>query len=169
MKKVLFVLFGFLSLTVHAQIFNHKTLRDKFDDVIFDKDIKTLIQRNDSVIIIEEKGQKPVKYIVAYFVYSNSMGSKDEIVNLVENVYGYQECWSVVKEQDVQDVKTALLSAAAEEDESKRIEIIAKIIDDYCMNIVHRVVTTQYSHQFKSEYYWIENDKTGDRTIYSNI
>lgn len=37
---------------------------DKFDDVVWEKEIKTLVTKTDSTIIIETKGTKPVEYYI---------------------------------------------------------------------------------------------------------
>ena len=168
MKKLFFLIFALISLSANAQIFNHKTVMDKFDDAILDKNIKTLIERNDTAFIIEEKGLQPVTYIIQNLMTENSVGSKDEIVNLVNNVYGYQECWSVILEKDMPQYAQAYLSAMMEEDENNRMSIITKMINAYNYYIIHRVVTTQYTHQFLSEYYWVQKGDTNGRTIYSN-
>ena len=91
MKKFLILILTTLVFAVaDAQIFTQKTIRDKFDDVVSKREIKTLITKNDTAIIIEEKGKEPVTFKILNENESMSMGSKDNIVQLVGNVYGCQ-------------------------------------------------------------------------------
>ena len=89
MKKFLIlILTALVTVAADAQIFTQKEIRDKFDDVVSERDIKTFITKNDTTFIIEEKDNKPVTYnILSEF---DSTGSKDNIVQLVGNVYGCQ-------------------------------------------------------------------------------
>ena len=89
MKKFLILILTTLVFAVaDAQIFTQKEIRDKFNDIISKREIKTLITKNDTAIIIEEKGKEPVTYKVLFEF--DSEGSKDNIVQLVGNVYGCQ-------------------------------------------------------------------------------
>ena len=104
MKKFLILILTTLVFAVaDAQIFTRKTIRDKFDDVVSKREIKTLITKNDTAIIIEEKGKKSVIYKILN--ESAPMGSKDNIVQLVGNVYGYEKSWVVVLEKDIKEIK----------------------------------------------------------------
>lgn len=89
MKKFLILILTTLVFAVaDAQIFTQKEIRDKFDDVVSKREIKTLIAKNDTAFIIEEKGKKPVIYKILNEI--ESKGSKDNIIQLVGNVYGCQ-------------------------------------------------------------------------------
>ena len=67
MKKFLILILTTLVFAVaDAQIFTQKTIRDKFDDVVSKREIKTLITKNDTAIIIEEKGNEPVTYVIRH-------------------------------------------------------------------------------------------------------
>lgn len=168
MKKFLFlILITLVSVVANAQIFTHKEILDKFDDVVSKRDIKTIIEKNDTAFIIEEKGNKPTVYLIKNYAEYNSMGSKDNIVNLVGNVYGYQECWFVILEKDMLEYLIAYMTVCVEEDENKRASMIAKMLDDYGYWITHRVVTTQYTHELLFEYYWVQKGENNGRTIYS--
>lgn len=167
MKRIILLFLMVIALSANAQIFTHKRVLDKFDDVILDKDQKTLIEKTDSTFIVEEKGKEPVTYVILNFAEYNSMGDKDNIVNLVENVYGYQECWSVILASDAEEYFKVYLSCIAETDETKRLKDIEKMVDKYCYYITRRVVTTQYTHQYLSEHVWIQKGDKNGRTIYS--
>lgn len=98
MKKFLILILTTLVFAVaDAQIFTYKMIKDKFDDVVSKREIKTLITKNDTAIIIEEKGKEPVTYKVLFEFDSN--GSEDNIVRLVNNVYGYEKSWIVVLDE----------------------------------------------------------------------
>lgn len=98
MKKFLILILTTLVFAVaDAQIFTQKEIRDKFDDVVSKREIKTLITKNDTAIIIEEKGKKPVIYKILNEIAP--MGSEDNIVRLVDDVYGYEKSWIVVLDE----------------------------------------------------------------------
>ena len=150
MKKFLIlILTALVTVAADAQIFTQKEIRDKFDDVVSKREIKTLITKNDTAIIIEEKGDEPVTYKILNENESMSMGSKDNIVQLVGNVYGYDKTWEVVLENDI-----------------KRY-----LLGEYIYFITHRVATNKYGTELLGEFYWIVKvSKNGyERTIYSII
>ena len=169
MKKFLIlILTALVTVVAHAQIFTKKEIKDKFDDVVSECEIKTLITKNDTAFIIEEKGKKPVIYKILNEL--EFKGSKDNIVQLVGNVYGYEEYWCVILEKDFKDYLLDISALCNEEDDSKRHDLISKLVEKYCNFITHRVVTDEYGLQFLFEHYWIEKASfNGDnkRTIYS--
>ena len=171
MKKFLILILITLVFTVaDAQIFTYKVIRDKFDDVVSECEIKTFVEKNDTTFIIEEKGNQPVTYKILFD--HESMGSKDNIVQLVGNVYGYQESWGVILEKDFKNHLLDISALSNEEDDSKRNDLISKLIEDYHYIITHRVVTDKYGFQFLSEHYWIEKASMkviNERIIYSKI
>lgn len=184
-----FLLFNIFLLSIsfcHAQIFNNKCVMDKFDDVVDSKNIKTLITRSDSSFFIEEKGNKPVEFVICGGemyppVYT---GSKEEIVNLVQNIYGYQEEYCVIYRDSLIEyrklgkmIETASDSTTLVFNEdgsitgsSEKSILISKqlgVILGCLKKITHRVVVNKYTKEFISEYYWVTDDKE-NRTIYSN-
>ena len=171
MKKFLILILTTLVFAVaDAQIFTRKTIKDKFDDVVSKREIKTLITKNDTAIIIEEKGNEPVTYKILNEI--EFKGSKDNIVQLVGNVYGYEENWCVILEKDIKDYFLDYFAMLNEADVSKRHSLISKLIEKYCNFITHRVVTRQYDTKLLSEHYWIEKayqNGNYERTIYSKI
>lgn len=171
MKKFLILILTTLVFAVaDAQIFTQKTIRDKFDDVVSKREIKTLITKNDTAIIIEEKGKKSVTYLILSEI--KSMGSKDNIVQLVGNVYGYEKQWVVILEKDVKDYFLDISTLSNEEDDSKRNDLRSKLIEKYYYFITHRVVTDEYGTELDCEFYWIQKasfNGNNERTIYSKI
>lgn len=169
MKKFLILILTTLVFAVaDAQIFTQKTIRDKFDDVVSKREIKTLITKNDTAFIIEEKGKEPVTFKILNEL--EFKGSKDNIVQLVGNVYGYEEYWCVILEKDVKDYFLDMSALSNEEDDSKRHDLISKLVEKYCNFITHRVVTDEYGTELDCEFYWIQKasfNGNNERTIYS--
>lgn len=169
MKKLFVVVLLALScLCTNAQIFTKKTVYDKFDDVISDKTIKTLItcDENEDLITIEEKGSAPTEYVILNISESGTEGSKDEIVNLVTTVYGYQTTWCVIKKQDEDAYSRIYTDMVYEEDKDVRSEYISQL-SKYWLFITNRVIVTRYTHDYDTEYWWISDGKNNGRTIYS--
>ena len=92
MKRFLIIcMLTLMSIISNAQpslIFTRKIIFDKFEDVVFDENIKTLVTIYSDAIFIEEKGNYPVELKVGDIV--DIRGDKDNIVRLYNNVYGYQ-------------------------------------------------------------------------------
>ena len=94
MKKLLLIsVLMILSVLSNAQIFTDKIVYDKFDDVISHRDVKTIIAQSDTTITFEEKGGTPTEYKIVCQEYAE--GNEDNIVNLYDNIYGYETCWLV--------------------------------------------------------------------------
>lgn len=169
MKKFLILILTTLVFAVaDAQIFTQKTIRNKFDDVVSKREIKTLITKNDTAFIIEEKGKKPVTFKILNEL--EFKGSKDNIVQLVGNVYGYEEYWCVILEKDIKDYFLDYIAMLNETDDSKRHDLISKLIEKYSYYITHRVVTDKYGTELDCEFYWIQKasfNGNNKRTIYS--
>ena len=168
MKRAVFLLLSLFCLSASAQIFNQKLVLDKFDDVISSQKIKTLIQKHEKSFVIEEKGKKPVTYVVLFDVEEPSWGNKDNIVNLVNDVYGYQEGWVTVLERDMEKYMVEINKLRLVEDSESQKKMLAEIINKYSYSIFHRVVTKKYTHDFVTQLYWISKgeDNSNGRTIY---
>ena len=155
MKKYLLVLFLVLNgLSSNAQIYKSIKYYDKFDDEINLVQRKTLITKTDtSTFVIEEKGKEPVEYFILNEVPDGRKGSKDEPVNLVASVYGYEESWCVVRKDMVNDY---LEASRAYRQESSKTNM--EKLQHFWLFIVHRTITTQYSGTYLDEIFWIQDD-----------
>lgn len=154
MKKYLFTLvFLFAGLTCNAQIYKSIKYYDKFDDVVKKEQRKTLITKTDSTFIVEEKGMNPVVYYILNTVKEGTRGSKDEIVNLVNNVYGYEETWCVVRSDMIEKYREVYNDFFL--DESK---VNIEKLYPYWLFIVHRTITTQYTGSFLDEMFWVQDE-----------
>ena len=158
-----------VSLFVHAQIYNTITYFDKFDDIINTEQRKTLIVKTDSTFVIEEKGKSPTTYHILNLVEAGTSGSKDNIVNLVDNVYGYETSWCVIKDDMMNKYSEAYLNYYLEPTNDNM-----NVLKSFWIFAVNRIVTTQYSGTYLHEYFWLtdelNNDKLGkniNRIVYS--
>lgn len=95
MKKLFFLFLltaGCLQAAAQG-LYSHLYVYDRFDDVLCTKKIKTLIKEGENTITIETKGEKPLVYFV---VNEERTGSRQDVVNLVNNLYGYERSLTVV-------------------------------------------------------------------------
>lgn len=97
MKKILLSsLFFLIAFVANAQgIYTKVKKYDKFDDVVWEKDVKTIIDKGLSKITIETKGKKPVEYTYyddSWFSLHN--GRQDSLSNIVSDIYGYEDQYS---------------------------------------------------------------------------
>jgi hypothetical protein len=154
MKKHLFTLFFVLvGLSCHAQIYKSIKYYDKFDDEVKTEQRKTLITKTDSTFIVEEKGKDPVVYYILNPVTDGAKGSKDEIVNLVDNVYGYEETWCVVRSDMLEKYREEYHNYYLDNSKAN-LEKLQK----YWLFIVHRTITTQYTGTFLNEIFWVQDE-----------
>ena len=172
MKKVFtIILVCFAALSVNAQIFSQIIHVDKFDDFIKQEEHKTLITENDSTFIIEEKGREPKVYIKLIINEGNTKGSKDNVVNLANNIYGYQKTWSVIRYEDKDKFFNIF-------DKDLKDEEDYKTLLNYWLHLTHRVISRyKYSFEYDGEIIWVENEspnkdllgKDVKRIIYTNL
>lgn len=153
-KKLLLFLFVLITVDCYSQIFKEIRYYDKFDDVIKTEQRKTLVTKTDSTFIIEEKGKQPVVYYILNAL--SSQGSKDDVVNLVDNVYGYEETWCVIP--------YSLLNNYLEDYQQYRITKDSKKLESYWLFITHRIISRyRYSFYYDGEYLWITDDLNEDK------
>lgn len=160
MKKVLVLILGLIPFFGYGQIYSSTIYLDKYDDLVSEKNEKTLIEKTDSTFIIDTKGKTPkVYFILAKY---DSVGDKDNIVNLIDDIYGYQESWYVIRNEDKDDyIKTCTEWYNKNADKIKSGEETSDLPDEitkYWLFVVHRVVTTQYTYTYESEYFWIQDE-----------
>jgi len=157
MKKYLFTLvLAFVALTSNAQLYKSIKYYDKFDDVIKTEERKTLIHKTDTTFVIEEKGKEPVVYFIINPGHEETVGTKDEPANLINNVYGYEKTWVVICYDKLAEVRDAYSKIAVEESEENISKLKSKITS-YLLFATHRTVTTQYSKEYLNEMFWIED------------
>lgn len=173
MKRFLILILG-LVLGVQAfgqnGVYSEVLYLDKFDDVAKDENIKTLVEKTDSTFIIETKGGKQDVYYILNLLPAGCYGDKDNIVNLTGNVYGYQTCWAVVRGDMIDEYRTAheyVFWKSLEIEANDELDVEEKLqqqsnefskLEKYYLFIIHRVITTQYSHTYQGEYLWVQDD-----------
>lgn len=161
MKKILVLILGLIPFFGYGQIYSSTRYLDKYDDLVSEKNEKTLIEKTDSTFIIDTKGKTPKVYFILNYAKYNSAGDKDNIVNLINDIYGYQESWCVIRNEDKDDyIKACAEWYNKNADKIKSGEETGDLPDEitkYWLFVVHRVVTTQYTHTYESEYFWIED------------
>lgn len=160
MKNYLFTLvFVFVALSSNAQLYERVTYYDKFDDVIKTEERKTLIHKTDTTFVIEEKGKEPVVYFIINPGHEETVGTKDEPVNLINNVYGYEKTWGVIRYDKLGEVRDAFSKIIAEESESNKNKLKSKITS-YFLFATHRTITTQFTKEYLDEMFWIADDRS---------
>lgn len=177
MKKVVLISFlTLLSLTLNAQgIYSKMTKYDKFDDVVWTKNIKTLITKTDSTITFETKGSKPdtYRYLNAPFLASH-IGSRDSLANLVADVWGYETEYIAITEDIVKEVYEEVEkqirdksdTSVSEEEINMLMGIsMLKRLDDLPKITIRTVSKFEYYFDYKTEIIWIRF-KDGSRIIY---
>ena len=148
MKRIsLLFAFVFITLFAKGQVYSKIQKLDKFEDVIDEQNVKTLFSLESSLITVETKGQKPKYYSI---IKQEENGRADSVVNLVNDVYGYQTVY-YCRELVINDDKSASMD-------------LYKILV-----IIHRTVTTQYTQTYKTDLWWIyDDDSITSRTVYKN-
>lgn len=159
MKKILFVLlFAIMAVGIDAQIYSRIEYRDKFDVNIKVENTKVLITKTDSTFTIEKRGFKPTTYYILNELSDYTIGDRNNIVDLTgTSVYGYQETWCVIRVEDIENYRRDYLKYICNEAE---IEIISK----YYLFVIHRVISKySFIFEYKSEYFWIEDESNTDK------
>ena len=170
MRRLIFLLFfSFCALCGYAQLYTKIEHFDKFDDVIKEETRKTLITKTDTSFVIEEKGREPVTYYIVNKSSTDIQGSKDDIVNLVANVYGYQTKRMVVRSDLIGKYRDAF-AKYLQNPSDENLMLVASFVN----YATHRTITTQYTGTYQTELFWLEDDpdnsklgKGVSRIIYS--
>lgn len=145
---------------------------DKFDDVVWEKTVKTLITKTDSTIVIETKGQKPEKYlIIGDEPFASFTGSRDNIVNLVANVYGYQSdylCFHPTFNEELKAKYEKMTKGnnGEEPDEEKRVKFILDEILKFPRITFRTISRYSFEFEYDTDMAWILY-QDGSRIIYS--
>lgn len=112
-----------------------------------------------SIIIVEEKGKAPVVYYIEDVLESDIKGSKEEPVNLVADVYGYQTTWCVVRKDKWLDYYVDKLQYLFVDNSDEKI----KNLSSYWLFATHRTITTQYTATYETEMFWVCDEKNSGK------
>ena len=176
MKKLIAITFVLMcALTVSAQtIYSSIEKYDKFDDVIWKKKLKTLIIKTDSSIIVETKGQAPVEYLMLGGKPLILKGSKDSIVNIAADLYGYEELYVVFTKDDFVNKRRQIIDENRNSGEKSDdyidnltyISLIDEAKEHKLPEIIIRTISKfRYTFMYDRELFWIRY-KDGSRLIY---
>jgi hypothetical protein len=177
MKKVILFLFVVMCvLCANAQgIYTKVTKYDKFDDVVWTRQVKTLITQTDTTFVIETKGEKPTEYrYLDTILFSSHEGRRDSIVNLVADVYGFQDKYVVFTQSDIDECVDKVMEELKDLPDS--LVYKAKIKMLVVMELIGRMdklpqITIRYiskysfSYEYDTDLFWIRFPD-GTRLIY---
>lgn len=176
MKKIILLLLCCCFISAKAQVFKYKIVTDRFEDIVSHKEKKTIITMQDSIISFEEKGKKPIKYIITKGSFE-SKGSKDSIVNIGKtgkDIYGYIENRSAIKYSEQESYKKGILDIVVQLrnkhiQEQERQDLTLQLMEKFCYIISHYVVVDNVTHELKNEMWEIKPmNENLHKTLYGN-
>lgn len=161
------------TLVISAQnIFTNVAKFDKFDDIVWTKQIKTIISKSYSTIVVETKGQKPTEYeYLNEPLFATQTGSREDLVNLVNDIYGYESSYCLFPkgtiEKTYETIKSEIPdSLATEEMIDAKVKLKLMLLKDDMPTITFRSISSYpFSFEYKTELAWIRY-KDGSRLIY---
>lgn len=174
-KLFVFIVFNFVCVASFAQgIYTKVTKYDKFDDVEWSKTIKTLITKTDSTIVIETKGSKPETYkYTDNHLIATHVGSRDSLVNIVADIWGYYSEYIVYSEKDVEEMTPMINQIQSVSQDSVSLsnlfDLSLKLLKrmEKCPVITFRTISrSRYSFEYFTDIVWIKLED-GSRIIYT--
>lgn len=174
MKKIAIIsLLFILSLAASAQgIYTKKTKYDKFDDVVWTKNVKTLITMYNDSIVFETKGQSPETFM--YFdqeLLATHIGDRDNLENLVSDIYGFEtQYFGITKslKQEVQDEFEQSYEESDMDDETASATlalILFSKLENAPIITFRTISSTRYTFSYRTDIVWIKYPD-GSRIIY---
>lgn len=173
-KKLIAITFVLMcTLTVSAQtIYSSIDKYDKFDDIVWTKQIKTIISKSYSTIVVETKGQKPTEYeYLNEPLFVTQTGSREKLVNLVNDIYGYESSYCLFPkgtiEKTYETIKSEIPdSLATDEMIDAKVKLKLMLLKDDMPTITFRSISSYpFRFEYKTELAWIRY-KDGSRLIY---
>jgi hypothetical protein len=178
MKRTVWIFcFLVVALCINAQGIYTKVMKyDKFDDVVWSKNIKTLITQTDTTFVFETKGLKPETY---FYVDAPLMaihdGSRDSLVNLVADIWGYESQYFAVTNKIREDVRAETQKQISDMNDTELTDEEAGVL--LAANLFKRieelpVITTRtiskyrFTYEYETDFVWIKF-KDGSRIVYS--
>lgn len=176
MKKALLILSMLvISIMANAQgVYTSVTKMDKFDDVVWKKQVKTLISVTDTTIVIETKGQKAEEYHF-FDDFVARTGSREKPANIIDDIYGYETQYLTIKKSVIdglnlkaQKLKSLNDSTARVDGANALLQELQKSIQDG-PTVVFRTVSkypTDSFFEYETDLVWVRF-KDGSRIIYN--
>lgn len=178
MKRTVW-LFCFLvvALCINAQGIYTKVMKyDKFDDVVWSKNVKTLITQTDTTFVFETKGQKPETYrYVDMPLMAIHVGSRDSLENLVADIWGYESQYFAITNNIREEVRTETEKQISDmndtqlTDEETNVLLAANLIkriDELPVITTRTISKYHFTYEYDTDYVWIKF-KDGSRLVYS--
>lgn len=176
MKKLISLLTFLLLFATYSSaqsIFTRIIKYDKFDDVVSDRTVKTLITRTEKTFIVETKGEEPIVYMhLDNLLAPEHIGRRDSIVNLVDNVYGYESRYTVFTEKEAEEIVKEETDKYNKETAEYPVEYYAALsiaskgeAGELPVITIRTVSEYDFVFEFKRELFWIRYPD-GTRTIY---
>lgn len=178
MKRIIlsFILIIGATISFAQGIYTKVTKYDKFDDVVSERVIKTLITKTDSTFIVETKGQEPVEYrYIDNPLFSAHVGRRDSLANIVADVYGYEDQYIAITE----DVRNEVIADVQKEVENlpdslvfeEKINMLAALklmskLDELPTITVRTISRYEHIYEYETDLFWIKF-KDGSRIIYT--
>ena len=158
--KILFII-AFLSVafTSNAQnYYNKKMYVDNSGNVKKTERQKTLITKTDSTFVIVEKGKQPIVWLILNVSNDLTLGSKENIVRLVDDVYGYQTAWSVIRldqKEEYAQARQAFIDQPNDENMRR--------MSSFWLYAVQRVVAARHTGTYVSDVFWLSDESHDDK------
>lgn len=176
MKKALLILSMLvISIMANAQgVYTSVTKMDKFDDVVWKKQVKTLISITDSTIVIETKGQKAEEYCF-FEEFTTQVGSREKPANIVSDVYGYEIQYLTVKRSVIDDHNLKAQKFKNINDSIARVDGVAALLRNFQKElldgptVMFRTISKYHTDSFfeyETDLVWVRF-KDGSRIIYN--
>lgn len=178
MKKIFLTLVSVMfTFSGYAQgIYTKVTKYDKFDDIEWTKEIKTLITKTDTTFVIETKGSKPETYR-----YSDTplmalhVGHRDSLANIVADIWGYESQYTAITEETIEEVRNAVQEQIKDLPDSSifdekiqmlfGLEMLERI--DKLPTITFRTISKyHFTFEYDTDIVWIKFED-GSRIIYT--
>ena len=162
---------------------------DKFDDVIWEKNVKTLITTSElegfpsiiNLITIETKGQNPETYgYLNHEIFMKKFGSRDSLINLVADVYGYEWGCNAYPNDSIIKAKNKVLAECEMKGYSDyngleqftkwkesaiRLELLYMYSENIPIIVFRTISKYKSSFEYQTDLVWIKF-KDGSRIVY---
>lgn len=177
MRKFFFLLlFAMYVCIANAQgIYTKVTKYDKFDDVEWTKNVKTLITQTDTAFIFETKGSAPEIYrYIDTELFAVHYGRRDSLTNLVADIWGYESQYITITDNVKKEVSDEFVaewnslpdSLKTENNRSLTIALLLMRKADVLPTITVRTVSKyKFSYEYQTDLIWIKFED-GSRIIY---
>lgn len=158
MKKILFLLvFSCISFLAYSQIYKRVCFLDRNDNILKRGEYITKIYQTDTTFIIDDKKEGTTIYYILDRVQNITIGNRNYVVDLGNNVLGYQEGWCVVKYDKLPEYNELYKKYM-----SGSYEVTVRNLQKYWIMVVKRTITSRDKVEINS-LFWLEDFLNKDR------